>query len=200
MHLVRVTAPTELPVTLTEIKKQLEITADTEDTYLSAILTAATRDCEEWTGLRFLTQTWLWYLDKWERNANNELVLPVAPVSALSIEYKEATAGTLTAWSSSEYETEGIRQTNYRPGRIKPGPDYTWPDLYDGVYERVQITMTCGFGSVTAVPQEIKQAIMMLAAYMYEHREDVYAGGGPVQKLPKASEFFLRNYRVQNFS
>lgn len=199
MHLVRTIAPTELPVTLTEIKKHLEITADTEDTFLSAILTSATRDCEEWTNLRFLTQTWLWYLDGWERNADNEMVLPVAPVSAVAIQYKEGTAGVLTTWDSAEYETEGIRATNYRAGRIKPGPNYTWPDLYDGVYERVQVTMTCGFGTPTNVPNEIKQAILMLAAYLYEHREDVYAGGGPVQRMPKASEFFLRNYRLQRF-
>jgi len=50
----------------------------------------------------------------------------------------------------------------------------------------VKVNYVAGYGAATAVPQTIKQAMLMLIAHWFENREAVGTVGGPVELATKA--------------
>ncbi len=67
LRLTLVTPPTELPLTLGEVKAQLRLDEDqtAEDALLLGHLRAATGLCESFTGRALITQTWALLRDAW---------------------------------------------------------------------------------------------------------------------------------------
>jgi len=168
---VRTVAPTALPVTLTEIKSHLRVDHSDEDAMIMLYARAATQTLDGYTGTlgrAIVTQTWRQDFNDWP---DYRLRLPLAPVSAIS--------------SITYYDTNNASQTlssaNYTLLEDDLGPAAVWastatlPSVYDRA-DAIRVTFVAGYGAASAVPQDIKAAICLMIANLYEHREPVVIG------------------------
>ena len=66
----------------------------------------------------------------------------------------------------------GVATTDYK--QVDNLPAQLYFDTYAAIYENgdpvLVVNYTAGYGLISAVPQAIKSAVSMLAAYMYDHR------------------------------
>lgn len=161
------TAPTGDVVDLADVLDHLRVSDESEYTYLAALVDRAVRWVERRTQRQLLTATWKLYLDAFPTEIQLRK-LPVASVT--SIQYVDLDGDTQTL-SSSSYQTDYASED--RPGRIMPAYGYSWPNTRSSIYNAVTVTFTAGYGAASAVPETIKQAIMMLAGHWYDHREAV---------------------------
>lgn len=173
-----VTAPTAEPVTVDEAKKQLRIDDDTEDDFIDTLIEPARVQCETFTGRAFINTTFDYKLDRfpsgYERFTGSyepAIMLPRPPLSSVTSITYTATDGTSTTLSSSLYAVD----TAALPGRITPAYGESWPATRD-IPNAVTVRFVAGYGSAaTSVPANIKHAIKMLVAFMFEHRDDSVA-------------------------
>lgn len=183
--LTLVTPSTADPVSVVEFKLHQRISGSDEDVALASYLKAATRWCENYLGMAFVSQVWRQTLDCFPRSSDgtSELKLYHPPLGSTSVTlaYTNSTGGT-TTMPSSDY----IVDADAKPARITPIYGGTWPTNYREQAGAVTVTFTAGFGSttgesITNTPEPIKQAIKMLASHYYEHRESVDA---PLAEVP----------------
>lgn len=160
-------APAVEPVTAEDMHSHAVITIDDDDTELGWYIETARQVVEVETNRQLITATWKMYLDSFP-GVLGCIRVPYPPLQSItSITYYDA-AGDLQTLSSDDYQVD----TDAEPGRIIPEPGEVWPTTEHGRLQAVTITYKAGFGdAATDVPQSLKQAIMMLTAHYYEHRE-----------------------------
>jgi uncharacterized phiE125 gp8 family phage protein len=158
------TAPTVECVTAADIRAQGRITDTSEDTLLAQYGKAARIWCEDYTGRSFVTTVWTYTLDYF---CGNMIVLPRAPLqSVTSLKYYDA-AGSQQTWAGTNYTADTARF----PGCIHLGYNKTWPATY-AIPNAIEVVYKAGYGdAATSVPENILQAIRLLACHWYENRE-----------------------------
>jgi uncharacterized phiE125 gp8 family phage protein len=155
--------PAEEPVSLAEARSHLRI-ENGEDDYISGLITAARRYCETFQRRAYITQTWDLYLNRFPPGC---IKIPVPPFQSVTfIKYKDVT-GVLRTFESSEYLLDSFSE----PGLICLAYGKSWPATYPEI-NSVQIRFVAGYGTAADVPQEIKEAILLKVADLYEHRGD----------------------------
>jgi len=164
-----VTGPIEEPLTLEDAKAHLRVDGDAEDVLITALIRAAREQVEHETGRAMMTQTWDVSFDAWP--AEDVVELPVPPVQSISsVSYVDG-SGTTQTWSSAQWslDASGIES------RLVLGYGLTWPVARD---QRNAITVrcVCGYSSAEAVPQALKQWMLLAIARMFELREPVVVG------------------------
>ncbi len=156
-----ITAPTVEPVSVATAKSFLRIDG-TEDDALLAILIAAARGKGEQIARRaFITQTLEMTVDAWPADRMLKVMRPPL-LSITSVKYLDEDAVEAT-WMDYLVDTKS------EPGRIifNSLPDVTLLEAGG-----ITVRFTAGYGANdTAVPQVIKQAVLLLVAYWYETRE-----------------------------
>lgn len=183
------TAPGSYPVTLTEVKAHLRITASTEDTYLGTLISAATELIEDQCSNRFVSQTWYGYLDEFP--GDSFIKLPFGKViSVTSVKYTDY-EGTQSTFSSSYYSVDTVSS----PGKIDLAYDAEWPTDVLQPVNGVVIEWVTGYATV---PYKIKQAILLAIHHMYENREPVFVSNfsGTVEKIPLAIDDLIADHRM----
>ena len=156
------TGPTREPINILELKSHLRITETNEDDDLLNFITAARELCEEYQNRKYVTQTIQLSLEKFPDC--DYIELPYPPLASVtSFNYYDED-GNATAFEDYNIDTYS------EPGRLYLKNDYTWTgdELRTGT--GILITYVVGT-SVANVSQRVKNAIMMLAGYMYESRE-----------------------------
>ena len=166
--------PAEEPVTLAEAKAWVKLDGADEDALLATLSTAARLHLESVTGRALLTQSWRLVLDAWP--AGGEVRLPVAPLSALT---------EIRAFDEDgDGHTLALEQFLVAPGDepvrlLLPATVAGMPVLRQRF--GIEIDYVAGFGAAADVPQELKQALLVLVAHWFEHRDAVViAGSGAV--------------------
>ncbi len=164
------TAATALAISVADVKDQSRILHDVEDVQVRKLVGRATRACENITKRAFITQTWTLTLDGFGDKTYVQcgmIYVPRPPLLSVSaIAYLDS-GGDSQTWDSSYYRVD----TTSEPGRIEPAYGQTFPSTR-GVLGDVTITHTAGYGaSSTPVPDDLQHAIVVLAAYFFEHRE-----------------------------
>jgi uncharacterized phiE125 gp8 family phage protein len=139
-------------------------TETTEDDYISSLITAARKWCESYQDRAYITQTLQAVWDRWP---TEPMSLPRAPLQSVTSVVYYDTDETATIWDTSEYQVD----TDSEPGRISPVYDEDWPDEVLRPMNGIIVTYIAGYGNASNVPDNIRQAIMMLVAEMYERRE-----------------------------
>lgn len=186
------TAPAAEPLTLAEAKAHLRVTNSSEDTYITTLITAARRRVEELTGRALITQTWYLYADEWP--SDDRFRLPKAPLASVtSVKYK-GTSGSETTWTASG---NYIVDVNPTPGEVVLAYGAAWPS--SSLYPASPITVeyVAGYGaSGSSVPEELRQAMLLLIAHWYEFREPVVAGA-IVTAVPMAVGYLVEPYTVE---
>lgn len=193
MSLTLVTAPVGDPVTLSEAKAHLRVTASDEDSLITSIITAARNIAETITRRALMTQTWDWkfgaFPDSW-------LDVPLAPlVSVTSISYVD-TAGTTQIWSSAKYSVIDAGAMT-ATGRIVPAYGESWPSVR-GMPNDVTVRFITGYGGASSVPAEIKWAILLIIGELYARRESSLVGA-TIVNVPYSAEALLMPYVVRAF-
>ena len=157
--LTLVTAATEDPITLDEVKEHLRIETNDFDAELTALIAEGTKYVEDFTGRKLVTQTWTYKIDEFSELIN----LPYPPLQSVSsISYQDDDNATQTL-SSATYTVD----TNSAPARIKEAYNQTYPTTYPEI-NSVTITFVAGYGDADDVPERFKRAIKMYCQWMHD--------------------------------
>lgn len=184
----RVTAPPALePVTTSELKAYLRVSDTSEDALLGTLITVARQSVEMQTRRPLITQTLTATFADWEE----ELPLPVGNALAISsVKYKDE-ANVEQTLAAANYFLLNAEQ----PGRVVFVDTFAEPNTY-ARSDAIAVAFTAGYGpAVSDVPEALKLAIKMLAAYWFEQRLPVNVGN-IVNKMPLHVEALLNRFRV----
>lgn len=173
MALELITPPAVEPVTLTEAKKQCRVELDfiDEDDFISSLITSAREYCEGFSNRAYLTQTWGLWLDNLPVGACIRIPLPPLQ-SVTSIKYYD-TANVEAIMAVADYFVDDKSE----PGRVSLAYGKSWPSTTLRPVNGIFIEFVAGYGNApTAVPKKVKQAMLLLIGYWYEHREAAMTG------------------------
>ncbi len=177
--------PTLEPVELAEMRSMLGIT-QTDDTERDAIIlsriSSARKLCEINTRERFITQTWIKYVDCFYNRIR--LLRPLQSIT--SVKY---------------IDTDGIQQTldpsNYKvnivDGYLELGYGKSWPSARIES-NAIEIEYICGYGNAADVPAPIKDAIKFWAA-QWENYQGGIEGSVVVKTMPYAVKEILLDFK-----
>lgn len=180
--------PATEPVTLVEAKAFLRVDGTDEDGFITTLITAARLHVEGTTGRALISQSWRVVCDNWP--SDRTVQLPVGPLLSLTTitAYDADDSGTVLALAQFQPET------NVAPARL------FLPDTLDGVpvlrdRAAIEIDYVAGYGTdLDDVPTDLRQAVLSLVGYWFEHRDAVViAGSGAV--IPSGFDQLIAAYR-----
>lgn len=186
MAMILTSGPAAEPVTLAEAKAHLRVDGSAEDAVIASLITTARLHVEAALGLALITEGWSLLLDAWPEDA---VRMPIRPVQAVSAVKVAAADGGVAVLPAERYLLDGAGH----PPRLVPVggplPDSGVPAL------GIEIAFTAGYGDVAAdVPEPIRQALLLLIAHWFEHREP--ALDAAVTRIPSAVSELLLPYRA----
>ncbi|MEZ5923908.1 MAG: head-tail connector protein [Hyphomicrobiaceae bacterium] len=188
MALVPSSLPAIEPVSLAEAKLHLRVDHDDEDILILSLISAARLHLEHVLGRAFITQGWLYLLDGWP--SGHTLELPLSPVqSIVSVKVYDETDVAETV-APSLYLLDGLSQ----PPRLVRRSSSAFPRPGRSA-NGVEVSFVAGHGSLASeVPAPLRQALMLLVAHWYEHRQPVEIGDAK-EVLPAIVTELIAPYR-----
>ncbi|MBB95586.1 MAG: hypothetical protein CML68_13475 [Rhodobacteraceae bacterium] len=186
-----VTAPGELPLSVSEAKDHDSIDFSFDDDQVELYIEAATDYLDGYSGILgrcIVTQTWRTQYSGW----GDTLRIPFPDVASVAVTYSDADASSQTV-SSSLYEVLEDSRGVY----VRFKTAFTRPTLDDDTAVPVSVEFDTGFGDAGDVPGDIKQAIRMLTAHYFENPSAV-AGGG-LGEVPLGFHAIVHKYRRIGF-
>lgn len=206
--LTLVTAPASEPLSLAEAKAHLRIESADDDSLISALIAAARQAAEAHMRRALITQTWRLTLDgfpaaprPWwdgERQGadmpgastsghGSVIEMPRPPLVSVTSVTAYDDADNATVASASSYFVDADAE----PGRVVLRSGQTWP-VAGRVANGVEVLFVAGYGAASAVPQAIRQGMLMLIGALFENREAEAAADA----LPLGVAALWRPYRV----
>ncbi len=170
-----ITAPVELPLSLVDTKAHLRVTDSYDDAYIMALIEAATNHAEYIVGQKLLTQTW-----KADFSTQPFFTIPLGRVLAVD-EVSYIKDGLKVIVPSSDYNL--VKGTNSVIGF----------ESTVGYPSEITVLVTVGVAQ-SALPMNIKHAIKMIVADLYENRESTTELRQT--KVAIAAENLLRPFRT----
>jgi uncharacterized phiE125 gp8 family phage protein len=184
-----ITAPVLEPVDLESMRKELRVTNTSEDDLIVSKIKTARHMAEKFTESKFYTQTWEYYLECFPKD--DELLIPHPPLQSItSIKYYDS-ANVLQTWDAVNYRVN----TGSQPGSVEYVS--SWPATYYRS-EAIVIKFVCGYSSRELIPEPIKDAIKLMAAHLFENRQQVMVVTGTlnIAELPLGVYDLLTPYQV----
>lgn len=188
-----------MPVDLAEAKTHLEYTGTAKNAYITSLIKTAVKLCERYSGLSFVTQTRRVKLDRFPIKPFKQLCidLPYGPVQAVTLFEYENEDDTTTELTEG---THFLLDMHSRIARLWPiGTDGTidaWPTDYKDIPHPITIEYQSGYDvSGEPLPEQIKQAILMYVAKMFENRGDMQ-GKSMAEALPYECMVILDSVKV----
>ena len=165
-----VTEATDLPVSVEEFKQHARIDYSTDDALVEHYVKAAAEHLRNLTGRAFLTETRKAVFPGWDA----VLFLPTPLVrSVVAVTYVDEDFAEQTVDASLYHAAQLLAPWD----QCQISPLTSWPGTPALVPNAVRVTYTCGYGAAAEdVPAGLRQAVLLLAAHWYEHREDVIVG------------------------
>jgi uncharacterized phiE125 gp8 family phage protein len=167
MSLIRISGPSELVVSLAELKDQCRIASEDidQDAMLVGHLRAAQDAIEGnagWLGRALTTQQWRMTLDAFP--ACETIQIPLPPCQSVdSVSYVDSDGNEQVI---NDFVVYGIGGS--WPARLIHAYGARWPSTRcQG--DAVSIEFTAGFGSFTDVPESIRAAVLLMAAGLYDN-------------------------------
>lgn len=182
------TAAAETPITLAEAKAHCRVDFSDDDTLITSLIAAATDYLDGPHGALgrcMVTQVWDVASHGGLYTGRARMPLPVIPANSIvAVTYydRDNASQTATAADYQIYSTDG-------KSWVEPKKDKNWPQTYarpDGL----TVQVSCGYGAASAVPDNIKQAMLLMIGHWYENREAVNVGN-IVTEFPMAVESLL---------
>ena len=168
--ITEVTAPTAEPLQVSEVRRHLALDDSYYDDYLSSLVQVTRAQVQAHTHRQLVTATYDLKLDALPAGQQT-LAIPYGQLQSItSISYTD-TAGASQTWSSSNYDVSTARE----PGTIRPGHGEVWP-VARLEQEAATVRFVSGYGAAGAVPQAIKQAMLLLIGHYFNNREQSIVG------------------------
>jgi uncharacterized phiE125 gp8 family phage protein len=180
-----VTGPATEPLTYSEVKAFLRLNDDSEQTFVTTLITIARQIVEGQTWRPLISQTWALQFDAFELNLFISNINKAPIISIDSVTYYDVN-NALQTLSPTLYETDIYGN----PARFRLK---SIPNVYDRMGALI-VNFVCGYTNAAAVPQAIKQAMLLIIGHLYENRQDVVTGT-QVNEIPMASRYLLEPYR-----
>ena len=180
-----VTGPATEPLTYSEVKAFLRLNDDSEQTFVTTLITIARQIVEGQTWRPLISQTWALQFDASELNLFISNINKAPIISIDSVTYYDVN-NALQTLSPTLYETDIYGN----PARFRLK---SIPSVYDRMGALI-VNFVCGYTNAAAVPQAIKQAMLLIIGHLYENRQDVVTGT-QVNEIPMASRYLLEPYR-----
>jgi uncharacterized phiE125 gp8 family phage protein len=188
MSLLLTAPPAVEPVVLSEVKAHLRVTHTDDDIYISTLIVSARRRVEAATGLKLITQGWSQFLNCWPDGGMVDLELkPVSAINDVVIFGDTDAPATIDPAHYFLDATSNPARLIFRQGRNPAPPGRR--------AKGIEIRVIAGFGVAVSVPQELKQAILVLVADQFAHRGDDAARVMPPDVLD-----LLNPYRVMRLT
>jgi uncharacterized phiE125 gp8 family phage protein len=172
---VPVVPPAALPLSLNELRAQCRLTDDDgsdQDALLMSYLRAAVDYAERYTSLGLITQTVDQTFSAFptSRYQPARLKLRRRPLQSVEAVYYRDLDGAEVELASTVYNIRGVgSEWNY--GSLGLALPQAWPSVAIDD-EAVRVRYVVGFGDDhNSVPAAIRQALMMLSAYLFNQRE-----------------------------
>jgi uncharacterized phiE125 gp8 family phage protein len=188
MALVYRSGPAVEPLSLSEAKAHLRLETTADDALVTSLIITSRLHIEAALGLALTAQDWTLVLDAWP--ATGVVNIPMRPVSAVTAVRVRASDGTSSVVPPASYVFEGaglpprlvpVSGALPNPGRAAGG---------------IEIDFTAGYGAAAAsVPEPIRQALKLLVAHWYEHRDPVEIGDLETA-IPAAVTALVKPYAV----
>lgn len=197
-----VTSPPVEPITRDEAKLHCRVDGTADDVYIDSLIVAARRHVEQLTNRALIETTFDWWLDDFPWYSNVPILLPRNPLQSVTyIKYYDSNS-TLQTWDSANYTVD----TDSEVGRIFPVYDGDWPTGSRGYKKDVNIRFVAGYtdsGSSPrdysdGIPQELKQAMLLLVGHYYKHRELTETVA--LSEVPHAVQALVASYRLRVFA
>jgi hypothetical protein len=216
MKLKQYTAPGAEPIVIADLEAHSRLgsgyIASLGETATANIYIAAVRQkCEAITRRQLITAIWDLILDGFPSN-REPIEIPLPPLQAISsITYVDPAGATQTL-SSSIYKVitevksavDGQGNTTYtatpkcQPGYVRPVYGQVWPSTLDDDAV-VTIRFSAGYGTAgSAVPEGIKNWLLINAANLWENRETETMAIGRLSQvdLSTMADGLLEDFRV----
>lgn len=188
MTLVLTTPPAVEPITLAEARSHLRLDTSGEDTLVSSLIVTSRLHIETVLGIGLITQGWTWLLDAWPDLA--VLRLPMRPVQSIGSIRVYADDGSITSLAADSYLLDGYGA----PARLVRRRGRMWP-MPGRSANGIEIAFVAGFGAqASAVPEDIRHALLLLVAHWYANREPMELGS-PAVAIPDDISRLLKPYR-----
>ena len=160
-----ITPPAEEPVTLAQAKLHCKEETNAQDTLIDDAITTAREYCEGVQNRAYITQTLAITLDRFPVTP---FELPRPPLQgSVVITYLDED-GTPHTIPAADY----VVDPNGFKGRIALKRSAAWPSVTLREIGAVTIQFVAGYGdTAAAVPNKVKQAMLLLVGDMYRFRE-----------------------------
>ena len=188
MALVYRSGPAVEPVSLAEAKAHLRLETSADDALVTSLIITSRLHVEAALGLALTSQEWTLALDAWP--AKGVVNIPMRPVSAVGDVRVRGADGTPAVVDPGLYgfEGAGLPPRLFAIAGALPNPERA--------VAGIEIDFTAGFGATAAsVPEPIRQALKLLVAHWYEHRDPIEIGD-PATAMPAAVSELLKPYAV----
>jgi uncharacterized phiE125 gp8 family phage protein len=193
-HRTQIVTPATLqPLTQAELEAHCR-TLGAEGVDVLPYLLAAAEHIETITGRAFLAQTWRGYLDHFPWG--DEIQIPKGWLQSVAhLKYWDANDSEYT-FPTSQYAVD-LGGDGF--GRLKLKYARQWPSVTLRTLNPVEVQFVAGKTTAGDLPHAIRQAIRLLGASWYEHREEVVLGSTSAvvsSKLAVGVDALVANWRL----
>tara|TARA_R110000868_G_scaffold100109_1_gene275261 strand:+ start:13302 stop:13880 length:579 start_codon:yes stop_codon:yes gene_type:complete len=172
---------TQEPLTLAQAKAHLRLGSDTtEDELISGLIVAAREWVEAFTSL-ILTQREITQVFNGFSCRLRLYAWPIASDAEVAVLYRDYTGASQTI-------TDARLARSARWAQVLPAIGTSWPSIAPDA-DAVSVTVVAGYPTPEAVPQSLKQAMLLLISTWFNERE---AKG----EAPTAVEMLCHSFRL----
>lgn len=177
------------PVSLSEAALHCRVDSSLDHPALQAMIRAATSAAENYLNRPIITRTFRQFFDRWP--CGRFLELRRSPLVSVTSVKTYNDADVAATFAASNYFVDTVSQ----PGRIVLRSTASWPTA-DRVANPIEVEYRAGYGTDPAsVPADIRQAVLMLTANLYEHRGETVTGSMPDTTAREGAFDLLAMYR-----
>jgi len=191
----------------TEVQTYLRLDGTDDQTLVENLISAVTDKVENFIGKKLITQVWSVYYDFFPRKLKEDawwdgsrdgaiselyypiqfLRLPFGPCQSLYFfNTYDSTDGTVL-FDASSYTLDNISGNP----KVALRNGFSWPTTMLRPLNGIHIKATFGYGTKSQVPNQIKEAIKIGVANLYEHRGDIE----PESSLPNTAQMLLQSFK-----
>lgn len=215
-----ITTPAVEPITLTEAKAHLRVDFADDNDLITTLIIVARQAVEEFTGRALITQTWQVFYDRFpdffysrfsdcditsssqqlpvnyyqnRYRSAREIELLKPPLQTVTHVKTYANDDTATTFSTASYQVSAYGGLAPTRGRVTLRDGATFP-FFTRNADGIEIQFVAGYGDAASdVPEQIRQAMLLLIAKLYEDRGDCDDCDAT---LPQTAKLLLNPYRM----